>query len=277
MPSQDESKTPPEVEIHDEPAKEDIGVIVDLNKKEDQPKPDQSQLSVEELRKLHNRSEYLNRNLERTLKQVQTMVSQMQSGQTNQSSSQTQSHEKSGQVDELDQIAEKDWKQAVRILAEQVADEKLTARQKAELTQRTEQERIMTLNKSKSNVLSKYPNIDDETSQESKIYAKVLEENPDLLSNVRGPELAMYKMEERLKSSDPILQQKENMDEIDKEVQRRMRISASSVPAGRPAADNKIVLTTLDKEYCDRNGIPYEQFAKMTKVGPAGFREGVSV
>jgi len=71
----------------------------------------------------------------------------------------------------------------------------------------------------------KYPGIDDSSTPEGQAYVQAINENPALLKNVYGPELAMYKMEEKLRTTSPV-----DPDAVDLEVQRRMRTNANAVP-----------------------------------------------
>lgn len=162
--------------------------------------------------------------------------------------------------DEIDKLANQDWKKAVELLAERKIEE-IAQRQRADEQQNLS---IQELEQSKTRVRSKYPSIDHEESEEAKVYMEVLNENPGLLRNVYGPELAMYKMEERMRSQGRVPEEVKPI--IDKELARRSRVQATSLPGGRPASKpNTYVLTREQKEYCDFHNISYDQYARTAK------------
>jgi hypothetical protein len=257
------------------------GVEVDLNEPEHE-EADELKVDPEEFKKLHRRNEYLNRQLENTMKQVESMTKQMAQFQSQQTPSQKEEEpqEEDEKGDELDEVAKKDWKQAVRILAKQEAEMMRDEEDKA----RAEEQRKLTvaqeLEESKGRVLTRYPNIEDTTTEEAQAYIQVLNENPALLRNPRGPELAMYKMEEsmRAKGVVPASIKEEVKEEAGAEINRRLRAHAGKGPQGRPAGEeNKIRLTPEEQAHCDKFGIPYVEYAKMYKLGTDERRQGISV
>lgn len=156
---------------------------------------------------------------------------------------------------DLDAIAEKDWKQAVKILAKEVLEERETTR-KVE-TEKQTIDRI--LEESKTKVMSKHPELSDPESSKAKEFLKVLEENPDFRTNPRGPLLAAYEMENRLKTSDTIESKEPKVPNQGKEARSR----ASSVPAGTSAGTKSTpTLSKADIDFCRLNDINPENYKK---------------
>ena len=162
--------------------------------------------------------------------------------------------------DEIDELATRDWKKAVELLAEK----KLRDLQKEQIEAEKQNSLWAELEHSKSRVRERYPSVDIESSEEAKAYMEVLNENPSYLKNTHGPELAMYKMEERLRAQGRVPKEVEPL--IDRELERRSRVSTASVTPGRHAAKpNTYVLSKDQKELCDRHKIPYEEYARNAK------------
>ena len=175
-------------------------------------------------------------------------------------------------MDEIDKVAQKDWKKGVSMVIEQA----LENREKRLREERSKQSRVELLETSKQRVLERYPSLADESSEESKHYMEVINEDPSLLHDSRGPELAMYKMEEKLRSEGRVLQPEKQA--VHNEVIRQTRVQATSVPKGRqPSSEGKIVLTASEKELCDQNGWPYDRYVAMREKTGQQLKEGVSV
>lgn len=264
----------PDVEITDsepiETPDELSQVTVDLDQEK---KPDASKASEPpekpkpslELSKLNNTIAYQTRKLEQAMRELSEVKQQL--------ASRPQVVQKESQnLDEIDEIAQKDWKMGVKKVVlpeiESKIEEILRKRDEAQaqLTRRNFAE--AELDKSKQKVLQKYPQVEDEASEESSLYRQVISEDPSILQNVHGPEIAMYRMEERMqqmgrtpKSVKPI---------IDREVNRLARAGASSIVGRQMSQNGKITLTKEQKEFCDHYNIPYEQYAKNLKAESFG-------
>lgn len=258
----------PDVEIiNDEPEEAPdtpSSVTVDLDKKPDQkpdvpkeaPKPNQ------DYSKLNNTIAYQTRQLEKAMRELAEVRSQLNSRpQTAQPQSQ----------DEIDQIAEKDWKLGVKKVVEKDIEAKvqeiLEKRDAAikEVQQRSASE--AELEKSKQRVLQKYPTVEEQGSEEQRIYLQVINEDQSLLRNIHGPEIAMYRMEERLRDMGRTPQSVKPI--VDREVNRLARAGASSVVGRQASPNGKITLTKDQKEFCDHYSIPYDQYAKNLKAQDA--------
>ena len=254
MPAKTEKE--PEIQIvkSEEEPKE---VLIEQEKIIEKEEPAEDLKQVDEIKKLHKRLEYSNRQTEKALKKMEEMAQRIQSIQP------PTQNTAEGQ-DELDKLAEKDWKAAVRALGRDEALKTFQELQNGMAQQQARNESLSENEKSKDAVRKKYPMIDDENSREAQVYIEVLNENPQLLKNVYGPELAMYKMEEKLRSS------------RNPELQRESRVRAAYIPTGRtPNPGGPIILTEEEKELCDRTGTPYDRYASMRKMGAQDFREGV--
>ena len=243
-------------------------VTIDLEKKPevkaDQPKPVEKTEAPKpqaDLIRLNNTIAYQTRQLEKAMRELAEVKTQLaQRPQIVQDNSQT--------LEEIDEIAQKDWKKGVKKVVEKDIETKIQEiLQQRDATQREINKKSSLeaeLEKSKQKVLSKYPQIEDEASEESTLYRQVINEDASILSNIHGPEIAMYRMEERMRqmgktppSVRPI---------VDREVNRLTRAGAASVVGRQASPNGKITLTKEQKEFCDHYKIPYEQYAKNLKT-----------
>src|SRR3990167_2257041 len=102
--------------------------------------------------------------------------------------------------DDLDELVQKDWKAGVKEVTRQVINEERTRQNNV-----TEEQRVaQILEESKSKVMTRHPELSDPESPKTKEFLKVLEENPDYKFNPRGPLLAAYEMENRIKGHDTL-------------------------------------------------------------------------
>lgn len=160
--------------------------------------------------------------------------------------------------DELDELVQKDWKQGVRKVAEQLIAER---DQKAQ-TQTEEQKVALILEQSKAKVMAKHPELSDPNSEKSQEFLKVLEENHDFRTNPRGPLLAAYEMEQRIKSHGNVEPEPKEARVVAQE--RVARGKGAGIPAGTsPARGNgTITLTRAQMDFCRHNGINPENYKK---------------
>ncbi len=178
-------------------------------------------------------------------------------------------------LDELDQLAQKDWKAAVRKLAKEEAAEIRKAEREEENRIKTNQYLSSALEKSKSEVMARHPEIEtDPSSEKAQIFQRIVREHPDYLTNPYGPKLAMNDMEDELRAKgyvDPDTNKR-----VETEVNRRTRINKTIIPKSKADSDSKIILDRDEQEFCRVNGIPYEDFAKNKKTLSGGDKEGVT-
>lgn len=154
--------------------------------------------------------------------------------------------------DDLDEIVQKDWKLGVREVARQMIEED---RKKASVV--TEEQRTANiLEESKTKVMSRHPELSDPENPKTKEFLKVLDENPDFKSNPRGPLLAAYEMEQRIKSHDTIESRETKVD-------KTTRARATSVPAGTSTSSGGTrVLSKAQMDFCRHNNINPEVYKK---------------
>lgn len=258
--------TPQEIvvddDIKDKPTKDDaskdsVALEIDIDKKAEkkEEKSEPKYVTVDELekiRKANNALQYSNRKLETKIEELTEVLRSSGSSRA----------EKKEAKDELDELVESgDWKTAVRKLATEEAHNILKSRDEELTTERKRQEVHGRLEASKTRVLDKYPDLNDPDSELSRRYIKIKNEYPHFLRNEMGPELAMYKMEEELRTEGRFDEYTKKA--VEKEVLRQARAGASQVGRSTAATNGKVVLTKEMKEACDANGWNYEDYAKM--------------
>ena len=154
--------------------------------------------------------------------------------------------------DDLDELVQKDWKAGVSKVVEDVL-QRQQARQVAEsqvqFDSRIRQESI-------NKVMERHKELADTSSDKAREFAKVLEDNPDYKTNPRGPLLAAYEMENRLKAHDTI-------NSGDGKVSKETRSRAASVPQGTSAGTKSAYsLSKADMDFCRHNNINPENYKK---------------
>ena len=158
--------------------------------------------------------------------------------------------------DDLDELVTKNWQLGVEKVAERVVERKLASTQ----AQTKEQQELVELESSKRKALEVHPELADPDSEKTKVFLKVLEENPRWKSYTDGPIIAMREMENRLKSHGTI--------EVGE--QKESRAKATSIPKGVSTNQRgKYTLTPQDVEFCKINGInpeSYKQFKGQREV-----------
>jgi len=262
---EEEIKNPDDPQIEISEKDESPKVEIDLNK-EESPKDDKP-VSADEFRKAQNRNEYLNRQMQKMMETVNELKQNVQQPVQ-------EPEQPKVELDEIDQAAEKDWKVGVSMLAKREYEQLKAADKKKEAEQIALHQQHQALESSKQTVLKRYPNIDDSSTSEGQLYIQAINENPMLLKNTQGPELAMYKMEEIMRNQG---QQPQFNKDVDLEVQRRTRVGASSVSNSRPANDNKVILSQQEIDIAKSMNIPISEYAKMYKLTNRDYREGVTV
>lgn len=175
-------------------------------------------------------------------------------------------------LDELDELAQRDWKAAVNKLAEVKAREIYQAEQAKIREQQGLMQTQTELQNNVSMVINKYPELDsDPSSEKSVIFQSILEKNPSWRNNTIGPLLAMREMEDELRKRGYEI----DGPKAEKEVERVVRANASTLAPSRPSpATGKVILTKEQKEFCDSNGMSYADYARTLKTGA---KEGVTI
>lgn len=162
-------------------------------------------------------------------------------------------------TDDLDELVQRDWKEGVRGVTRQVIEEE---RRIASTV--TEEQRVMgILEESKKKVMDRHPELSDPTSAKAQEFLKILDENPDFKANPRGPMLAAYEMENRLKAHDTI-------ESKEKPQVKETRAKAGGIPAGTsPGTKTAYSLSKADMDFCRLNNINpenYKRFKGMKEV-----------
>lgn len=153
--------------------------------------------------------------------------------------------------DDLDELVQKDWKLGV----EKVVENVLTRQSQANAVLTEEQRTTQLLEESKKRVMDKHKELSDPDSEKTKLFLKVLDENPDFKTNPRGPMLAAYEMENRLNSHG-------NIESGDKKV-KEIRARASSIPSGTsPGNKGGYTMTRQDMDFCRLNNINPENYKR---------------
>jgi len=238
-----------------EPVKKEEKQYAPIDKLEEIRKEQEAKLS--KLEKQFNGISYGLRKIEDLTRMVETLK---QTPQTQ--------HSQQHQVpaNEWDEKVTKDWKGTVEQLADMRAEQKykeLREREKQEeIRQRMLQQQTSILESSKIEVLKRYPDIEDPTSESNQRFMKVLRANPAYLQNEYGPILAMRHMEDEMRNEGKLDPQAKQV--VDKEISRQARVNATSAPTkGKATSESSTSLTQDEMKMCKENGINLETYKKM--------------
>ena|SRR3990167_2503315 len=226
------------VEITETPKVEEPQKPVEV-KKTEEPK----YVRVEDLEKinqaLNNTREYNNRKLSEINEKLERLIPKAPERKE----------------DDLDKVVQENWQAGVEGVVERV----LTKYNQKNQALSEEQQIAKILEESKTKVMSKHPELSDPESPKAKEFLRVLEENPDFRSNPRGPILAAYEMENRLKSHDTIESKDRTMPQ-----EKEARAKGARVPAGTsPGVRRDYTLTRQDVDFCRLNNINPENYKKF--------------
>ena len=179
------------------------------------------------------------------------------------------------ELDEIDKLAQTDWKAAVNKLAERKAREILNDEKKHIEEQQEKIQVRTTMEANAQNVVSKHPELNEDGSEKSVIFQSILSNNPRWRTSPDGPLLVMYEMENELRKRGYDVEGKTG-EIVKNEVSRIARASSTSLPASRRiASTNKIILTREQRDFCDQNGMSYEDYART--LSKSGDRGGISI
>ena len=122
-------------------------------------------------------------------------------------------------------------------------------------------------------VASRYPELHELSgtpdSPVSLMYTEIVNNDPTLLSDPNGPEMAMYRMERLAKERSVELKP----NDLQPEAPAAKRRSGALPPSrGTPQSD-KFILTKEDKAFCDLHGVKYEDFARSAQASASGGME----
>lgn len=153
----------------------------------------------------------------------------------------------------LDEVVQQNWQVGVEKVVERV----LSRNQQKNEVQTQQQLEANLLEQSKKKAMERHPELSDPENPKTKEFLKVLEQYPDLKINPRGPELAAYEMENRLKVHDKI---ESGVERVPKETRSR----AASVPAGSPTGNKGAYsLNKQDLDFCRLNNINPENYKRF--------------
>lgn len=264
----------PDIEVVPEEHKKPEEVEVDLNKTSSSSDP-----AGEIPEKLKNQMFYEMRQQEKrmTAQNKQMMEEFLQ----RMSSTQAQPKKVAEKLDEFDEeverVAQTDWRKAVDMRAERIAErkleEKLKAREEQSKQDENRQHATRVEARGREKVLAEFPDIMDESTLEFKqymeIYNREIAEDPLFMYNPRKHEIILPELRDKMK---------DRMVDTNPEIDRLKRVAAGSSTPSRPNQySNKIMLTQSEIEMCKRSGIPIETYARTKKLGEAGLKEGMVV
>ena len=252
----DEVTEPIVAETEEKP--QDVGVVVDLEKKEE-PKAEVKDAKPAESDSVKNA---LN-GAYRIIGKLQKEVEQLKANQPHRVPSTPQEPTES----RYNKLAEDgQWIKAVEEIAEnrakQIIDQKEAERQFNQVQNQRESIRQAGM----SEVTKRYPELDevkgDPESVVSKVFSQVLDLHPEYASSEFGPKLAMRDMEEILETQHGIPLRRETQKEV-----VTKRPNQGYLPPGRPSGKpGTVTLSREQKEFCDHHKIPYENYAKNVRM-----------
>ena len=162
---------------------------------------------------------------------------------------------------ELQALVDKgDWQTAVGKIAEERAAALYQQRLQLEQQQSQIQAMEQTLDQSRQLVSQRYPDLDvengDPDSDISRTFNAILNQDPGLLRNPYGPEIAMHRMEEAIRA--------QQSTEQNAETARQQRVGQGGLPVSRGAGvGGKVTLDKEQKEFIDYHGIDPKVYAQM--------------
>ena len=179
------------------------------------------------------------------------------------------------ELDEIDKLAQTDWKAAVNKLAERQTREILQKEREGIKEQQELLQVKSTMENNTQSVVTKHPELNEEGSEKSTIFQSILSNNPRWRTSPDGPLLVMYEMENELRKRGYDVEGNVSQ-KVEKEVSRITRVSGTSLPSSRQTiSTNKIVLSREQREFCDQNGMSYEDYART--LSKSRGKEGVEV
>lgn len=175
--------------------------------------------------------------------------------------------------EEWDTLARSNWKLAVDIRSILRAEELQSETREIERG-------AAILEEAKSEVLSRHPELDDETSEKSQIFSGILQRNPRLAKLPEGPIIVMHKMEKAMRdkgmTDDMIFGKKEKVAVPSAELSRTGR---AALTAGGRMPEKKartVTLSSEDLEFCKNNDIDPKDFARE-RLEQENRRKGVQL
>lgn len=241
----------------------DVTVNIQDKSKDSEKEPEKNPQEDETLKKLAGRMEYHARLYEKGIRELNEIKKSLLENRNP-----ANARETDDAVDELDELAQKDWKAAVRKLGREEAERILKEEREKASQENIRQSQAFSYERSKRIVLEEYPDIfEDGSTEHGKLYRQVYNEDQSLLSNPNGPEIALYRMKRKMSENGVITNDVKPI--LDKEMARRQRAGASQV-TGRANGSNNVILTKDQKQWCDYNGVDYKDYAVSLKASENG-------
>ena len=262
---------PEDVIIEDAPSKADeLGVTVDLDKK-DEVKPDpkleqlRTDLKAEFEKEFQTRVKPFINQAEQSRRQVEQYRLQLE--HATRTSAKTPEQDK----DELDKLVDSgNWKEAVTRLADQRATAIIQQREQQVRIEQDALSRKQLLDASITKVTTLYPELNeqtgDPTSEISKSFTKIMNQNVDLMSNPRGPELVMHEMEQEMIAGGKTPRSWQTSARSASGASGSRASTTTLSPSRQALPSNKVVLTREQKDFCDRQGLKYEDYARVART-----------
>jgi len=178
--------------------------------------------------------------------------------------------------EEWDKLAQTDWKKAVDLRSIQNAQNILKQQQHAEKSEST-------LTESKQKVLAVHPELNDNNSEKAKIYLSILDQNPDYLTQPRGPLYAMRDMEDYMENTlgykrGEIRSAEKAGAQREASRQNRIVLNKGAGRSGTETTGNKVVLSKDEMEFCKFQEIDPKEYAKnKQKLSKSHKKDEVSV
>jgi len=162
--------------------------------------------------------------------------------------------------EEWDTLVKKDWKTAVDLRSI------INARNVTQSRSQSEKHTVV-LEDAKRKVLVRHPELSDVASEKSRVYMNILEQNPQYLTDPRGPIHAMRDMEEYMEETLGYKREeivKARAAGAQEEADRRNRVVVSNTQGRTGGVDNprQVTLTRDEVDFCKINGIDPKEYAK---------------
>ena len=254
----EDQKTSAVVQIEEPPVDTSQGVEVDLDQKESSEKVVKTSEDTEKLEARVRAMETSHRAIARVNEKLQRENEQLKQQQP-------VAHQPPPLTDELDKkLFSNDpvqVKEALKEFTKQATQQALEQERIQQQAATSLQRRHNILEKSKQEVIQKYPELDPEHGDNestvarsfSQAFSELLSEDPEFQYNPYGPKLAVERMERSLKSQ-----------ANGAPAPRKSQGLPSSRPGIRPS--NTVILTKEEKELCDRSNLDYAVYARTRKT-----------
>jgi len=171
--------------------------------------------------------------------------------------------------EDFDKDVQSDWQGTFRKIAKQEAENIYKADQAKIQKEAQERERKQVQETNEQKVVTKYPELNDSSSEHTQIWFDVLNKNPRWRTSPDGPILVMREMEDVLRVKGYDIDGRTTK-AVNHERERLANANATSLGTSRPTPSNKVILSREQREFCDTNGISYEEYARTLKKTAGG-------